>query len=76
MPMRMVYIYQSACTYMRKSVSSDADSKSLILSVLAATFVDPDQGRQNVSPDLDPNCLIVSLEKVIFEKSPQTITKA
>ena len=29
----------------------------LTLSLLAATFVIPDQDRQIVGPDLDPNCL-------------------
>ena len=57
----------------------------LTLSLLAATFADiifannlePDQDRQNIGPDLDPNCLTlsgsvperVSLKKLILKKS-------
>ena len=40
--------------------------------------LDPDQDRQNVGPDLDPNNLTLTefFEKVNFEKSQQTRTKA
>ena len=40
---------------------------------------DPDQARQNVGPDLDPNCLTLFLKeifkKVDFEKNQQTTKK-
>ena len=48
------------------------------LPITSANRLDPDQDRQNVGPDLDPNSLtlIVFLEeffkKVDFEKSQQT----
>ena len=42
--------------------------------------LDPDQARQNVGPDLDPNCLTALMvflkefmEKVDIEKNQQTI---
>ena len=48
------------------------------LLLIFANSLDPDQARQNVGPDLDPNCftLIVFLKEVVekfnFEKSRQT----
>ena len=54
------------------------------LLIAFANSLDPDQDPLIVSPDLDSNCLIDSLkeflkecsEKVNFEKSQQTTTKA
>ena len=49
------------------------------LLITLANSLDPDQDRQIVSPDLDPNRLKLSvqfLEKVKFEKSQPTTTKA
>ena len=43
-----------------------------------ANNLDPDQARQNVGPDLDPNCLTLMVfmqeffEKVNLKKNPQT----
>ena len=49
------------------------------LLITVANSLDPDQDRQIVSPDLDPNRLKLSvqfLEKVKFEKSQPMTTKA
>ena len=49
------------------------------LLITFANSSDPDQARQNVGPDLDPNCLTLMVflkeffEKVDFEKYQQTI---
>ena len=47
-----------------------------------ANSLDPDQDQQNVGPDLDPNCLTLTVfliecfDKFNFEKSQPTTTKA
>ena len=52
------------------------------LLITFANSFDPDQDQQNVSPDLDPNCLTLLVfrkdffEKVNFEKNRQMTTKA
>ena len=53
------------------------------LMITNTNSLDPDQDRQNVGPDLDPNRLTLSVvflkeffDKVNFEKSGQTTTKS
>ena len=51
------------------------------LLITFANSLDPDQVRQNVGPDLDPNCLTLMVflkeffEKINFEKNRQTTQK-
>ena len=37
------------------------------LLITFANSFDPDQARQNVGPDLDPNCLTAGIPGVVFE---------
>ena len=55
-----------------------ASSKYCLLLLIFANSFDHDQARQNVGPDLDPNCLTpdsvperIFWKKLIFEKSQQ-----
>ena len=63
-------------------VSLNARSDFCPLSITIANSENPDQDRQNIGHDLDPNHLTVILflkeffENVKFEKSQQTTTKA
>ena len=52
------------------------------LLIIFANSLDPDQARQNVGPDLDPNCLTlwwyswkIFWKEFIFKKNPQTTKK-
>ena len=46
------------------------------LLIIFASSLCPDQSRQNVGPDLDPNCLTLTIFlKVDFEKNQQTTKK-
>ena len=48
------------------SYSTSVDFCRLL--VTFANSLDPDQARQNVQPDLDPNCLMVFLKDFFFKK--------
>ena len=61
--------------------SFPASSDLCRLLITFANSLDPDQARQNVRPDLDPNCLTLMVflkeffEKVILKKNPQPTKK-
>ena len=63
------------------TLSSLVDNFCCLL-ITIANSLDLGQARQNVGPDLDPNCLTLMVfskeifEKVSFEKNQQTATKA
>ena len=58
------------------SVAECAECNCRLL-ITFANSLEPDQARQNVAPDLDPNCLTLLLhcEKVGFQKNQQTTKK-
>ena len=56
---------------------SYASGAFCLLLITFANSLDPDQDRNSVGPDLDPNDLTLwCFEKVSFEKSQQTTAKA
>ena len=49
-------IYVSLIFWLNNSTKNDNDVNSFLASSDFANRLDPDQDRQNVCPDLDPNC--------------------
>ena len=57
------------CMY-SKTINHEKQTKLLVLSVHnVANNLDPDQARQNVGPDLDPNCLAHGIPKIMFQQN-------